>query len=191
LLRQFKVKGRLHMIIGNHEVVGQQTHQVVKGEYIAEAGLILRHRNSGKRLFAVHGHQMDLWCNQFALLTQTFARLSHKSFDWLGVKANALSASLDRRTQLVNRWYRSSQIKVNARLSAWAHQRQLPVISGHTHLPAFPHGRSAPYFNTGSGVNPGSITGIEIDRGALRLIEWVKTDRGSYERKWLSPALYL
>jgi UDP-2,3-diacylglucosamine pyrophosphatase LpxH len=191
LLRQFRVKERLHLIVGNHEVIGQQRRQVAKGEFVAEEGLILRHRNSGKRLFAVHGHQMDLWCNQFALLTQTFVRLTHKSFDWLGIKADALSARLDQRTQLLGRWNRSSQIRVNARLSAWAQRWQLPVISGHTHLHAFPHERNAPYFNTGSGVNPGSITGIEIERGALRLIEWVKTQRGDFERRWLSPALYL
>jgi UDP-2,3-diacylglucosamine pyrophosphatase LpxH len=191
LLRQFKAKERLHLIVGNHEVVGQQRSQVVKGEFIAQEALVLRHRHSGKRLFAVHGHQMDLWCNQLGLLTQAVARLSHKSFDWLGVKTDAFSARLDQHTELLSRWYHKSQIRVNTRLSTWAHRWQLPVISGHTHLKAFPHGRSTPYFNTGSGVHPGSITGIEIERGALQLIEWVKTQHGNYLRKALSPALHL
>jgi UDP-2,3-diacylglucosamine pyrophosphatase LpxH len=191
LFRQFKARERLHLVVGNHEVIGPQRRRVTKGEFVAEEALVLRHRPSGKQLFAIHGHQMDLWCNQFALITQMLARLTHKGFEWFGVKADAFPARLEQHTQLLSRWYRSSQIRVNARLSAWAHRWQLPVISGHTHLHTFPQGRSAPYFNTGSGVNPGSITGIEIEQGALRLIEWVKTQRGDYERRGLSPALHL
>jgi UDP-2,3-diacylglucosamine pyrophosphatase LpxH len=41
------------------------------------------------------------------------------------------------------------------------------MICGHTHRSVFPNSGEAPYYNTGSGVHPRCITGIEIADGAL------------------------
>lgn len=91
----------------------------------------------------------------------------------------------------LGRWQDRSQEKLNARLREWARQRAQPIISGHTHLPAFPHLRQAPYFNTGNGIDPGQITGIEIQGGALQLIAWARTQQGTYERHPLTARLTL
>lgn len=83
------------------------------------------------------------------------------------------------------RWQDRSQEKLNARLREWARQRAQPIISGHTHL------RQAPYFNTGNGNDPGQITGIAIQGGALQLIAWARTQQGIYERHPLTARLML
>jgi hypothetical protein len=46
------------------------------------------------------------------------------------------------------------------------------LIAGHTHRPHFPSKGALPYFNVGSCVHPRSITGIEIVREAIHLVEW-------------------
>ncbi|MFT7350008.1 MAG: putative phosphodiesterase, partial [Candidatus Paceibacteria bacterium] len=53
------------------------------------------------------------------------------------------------------------------------------TIVGHTHRPRFPSPGEIPFFNDGSCVHPRSITGIEIEDGAISLIKWhiaTKTD---------------
>ncbi|MDP5229720.1 MAG: serine/threonine protein phosphatase, partial [Cellulophaga sp.] len=48
----------------------------------------------------------------------------------------------------------------------------LLTIVGHTHRPRFPQPNEIPFFNDGSCVHPRSITGIEIENGAICLIKW-------------------
>jgi UDP-2,3-diacylglucosamine pyrophosphatase LpxH len=46
------------------------------------------------------------------------------------------------------------------------------LVVGHTHRPYLPEVNETPYCNTGSCVHPRCITGIEIENGEIRLIEW-------------------
>jgi hypothetical protein len=61
------------------------------------------------------------------------------------------------------------------------------VICGHTHMPKFAADGATPYFNTGSGVFDGYITGLEILNGAIAPIKWLRSGRGQAERWLLAP----
>ena len=64
-------------------------------------------------------------------------------------------------------------IKIERRIKNWiVNNNNLMTIVGHTHHPRFPKPGDIPFFNDGSCVHPRSITGIEIENGALSLIKW-------------------
>ena len=64
-------------------------------------------------------------------------------------------------------------IKIERRIKKWiSDNNNLITIIGHTHRPRFPKPGEIPFFNDGSCVHPRSITGIEIENGALSLIKW-------------------
>ena len=46
------------------------------------------------------------------------------------------------------------------------------LISGHTHRPIFANPGSSLYFNDGSCIHPGCLTGIEIENNQISLIKW-------------------
>ena len=60
-----------------------------------------------------------------------------------------------------------------ARTKKWiTENNNLMTIVGHTHRPRFPEPGNIAFFNDGSCVHPRSITGIEIENGAISLIKW-------------------
>ena len=64
-------------------------------------------------------------------------------------------------------------IKVERRTKKWITQRNNQfTVTGHTHRPRFPEPGAIAYFNDGSCVHPRSITGLEIENGAISLIKW-------------------
>lgn len=193
LLHQFQQQNRLHLILGNHEVQGRQYYRVNKGEWNVGEGLVLRHRQTGQRLFAVHGHQIDFWCDQLSLLTQQLVWSAKWGSQQVGSAANSF-ASQQRRalinlaTGLWARWYASQQQKQTQQMIDWVKSRHQPAIVGHTHLPQFPNRDHTPCFNTGSCINPGYLTGIEIQDGLLRFVKWFATGSQVYQYSLLAPA---
>ena len=73
-------------------------------------------------------------------------------------------------------------IKIERRTKRWiSENNNLITIVGHTHRPRFPEPGDIAYFNDGSCVHPRSITGLEIENGAISLIKWqiVTTEDGT------------
>ncbi len=188
LLHGFKAQGRLHLIVGNHEVQGRQVQQVEKGDFSAVEGLVLRHRCRGQRLLIAHGHQVDFWSDQLGLLSQELVWLIRQSFYRLGHKAGNLATEIGLAGHGLNGWYKNSQQKITRQLTEWVKSRQQPLIAGHTHLPVFPQPHQIPYFNTGCGINPGYITGIELENGFIYPVQWFDAGAGRYDRRQLAPA---
>jgi len=181
------------LILGNHEVQGRQYYHANKGEWTVGEGLVLRHRQSGQRLFAVHGHQIDFWCDQLSLLTQQLVWSARWGPQQVR-RATGSFASQQRRalinfaTGLWARWYASQQQKQAQQMIDWVKSRQQPTIVGHTHIPLFPNRDHAPCFNTGSCINPGYLTGIEIQDGLLRFVKWFTTGGQQVDYTLLAPA---
>jgi hypothetical protein len=73
------------------------------------------------------------------------------------------------------------------RVCEWIDMHQQMVICGHTHMPKFATGGATPYFNTGSGVFNGYITGLEIQNGEIALIKWLRSCCGEAKRRLLAP----
>ncbi len=192
LLHQFKQQNRLHLILGNHEVQGRQYYSTVKGDWTVNEGLVLCHTYSGQRIFVVHGHQVDFWCDQLSLLTQQLVWSARRGQQRVNRSAS-IPASQQRRilmhfaTSIWARWYASQQQKQTQQMISWVKSRRQPVIVGHTHLPRFPTRDHAPCFNTGSCINPGYITGIEIEHGRLRFVKWFVTGDQHVDYILLAP----
>ena len=169
---------RLHLILGNHDVKRrarfQEGHKEHKDGLLVHEGLVFRHRQSGQRLFAVHGHQADILCDPMYFFSRRAARFGYRLRDFL--KKWQAPASLER-----------EKGKLEHRIIDWIDARRQIVVCGHTHRMSFPSNGSPPYYNTGSGIFPGRITGLEIENGAIVPIQWVDQGRARYVRQQLGP----
>ncbi len=179
LMRAFHKAKRLHMIWGNHDMVYRNPAYVKKhlstffdpktGENIElfkdinyHEGIILKHRSTGQKLFLTHGHQADWWNYTFWKWSRLLVRLLWKPLNVMGI-ADPTSPAKNY-TEL---------IKVERKTKRWISQNSnIITVVGHTHRPRFPKPGDIPFFNDGSCVHPRSITGIEIENGAISLIKW-------------------
>lgn len=192
LLHHFQQQQRLHLILGNHEVQGRHYYSATKGEWTIGEGLVLHYLPTDQRLFAVHGHQIDFWCDQLSLLTQQLVWSAKQGSQEVGHAASAFAAQqrrllLNFATNAWNRWYASQQQKQAAQMINWVKSRRQPVIVGHTHIPMFPARGHVSCFNTGSCINPGYLTGIEIQNGMMRFVKWFVTGEQTYQCVLLAP----
>ena len=170
-------KNRLYLIWGNHDIERQGKKIVVKTLYGYDdrrtkkyellfdgievyEGLILKQPE--REIFVVHGHQVDpanyMWYSiPFWRVNRYFHRNLWKYAQLVGLR-NPLSP-----TRRFNRIR-----KIDEKLTAWAKNNKRTLIAGHTHY----YIADPPYFNIGCCVYPHRITGIEIEKGHISLIEW-------------------
>ncbi|MBO6605667.1 metallophosphoesterase [Psychroserpens sp.] len=187
LMKQFHEEGRLHMIWGNHDMVYRNPRYVEKhlstyfdpkvGEDVElfcdikyHEALILEHSETRQKLFLMHGHQADWWNYLFWKWSRFLVRILWKPLNVMGI-ADPTSPAKNYK----------ELIKVERRTKKWISENDnLVTIAGHTHRPRFPEPGDIPFFNDGSCVHPRSITGLEIEQGAISLIKWqiATTDDG-------------
>jgi UDP-2,3-diacylglucosamine pyrophosphatase LpxH len=165
---------RLHLILGNHDVRRRTRHPEHKDGILGHEGLVLHHQPSGEQLFVVHGHQADILCDPMYFFARRAARFGYRLRD------------------LIRKWRPLTQLqqemgKLEHRIIDWINAHSQIVICGHTHRLSFPFSDSPPYFNTGNGLVPGKITGLEIQHGQIVPIRWVDQGRGRYVREQLGP----
>jgi predicted phosphodiesterase len=183
LLRKFYIQDRFHLIWGNHDMERKDPETVKRtlyrfrnertGEYEPlfegiqpREGLVLRHVDTGVKVFLVHGHQGGLLNDRWWRLSRFFVRYLWRHVQLLGVKDPTSPAqNLKKRNE------------VERKITQWVEANHHILIAGHTHQPRFPAQGAPPYFNTGSCVHPRCVTGIEIQDGEIALIKWwVKPD---------------
>ena len=188
LMKQFHEQERLHMIWGNHDMVYRNPDYVKKhlstffdpkiGEDVElfcnlqyQEGIILKHSETNQELFLTHGHQADWWNYLFWRWSRFMVRILWKPLNVMGI-ADPTSPAKNYK----------ELIKVERRTKKWiAENNNLITVVGHTHRPRFPEPGDIAFFNDGSCVHPRSITGIEIENGAISLIKWqiATTDDGT------------
>lgn len=179
LLREFHIRGRLHMIWGNHDMIYKNPVYVkqnlnsyfepIEGcekelfeDIKYNEAIVLKHQETGQELFLTHGHQADWWNYRFWRVGRFLVRVLWKPLQVWGI-ADPTSPAKNY-TEL---------IKVERRIKRWIVKNNLLItIVGHTHRPRFPEPGDIPFFNDGSCVHPRSITGIEIENGNITLIKW-------------------
>ena len=187
LLKLFFDEGRLHRIVGNHDMVYSDQDYVAKHLYtycdrateknlplfpgikFPEA-LLLQHEETQQEIFMIHGHQAD-WMHYYMWKVDRFmVRVLWRQLQIFGIgdptspaKNNIELNKIERRTK---RWI--------------IENNDLFTITGHTHRPRFPQPGEIPYFNDGSCVHPRSITGLEIENGQISLVKWqvATTEKG-------------
>lgn len=158
LFHQFFDDNRLHLLFGNHDLPGGSSLKDKDGIPTQES-LVLHHTQTGQEIFITHGHQVDSVNGRFALLSRLFVRhiwqrLQHTNTHWV--------------KKLYN-WSVHHGLSLERVIIAWAQKHQQIVICGHTHIPHFNH---TLYFNTGSCVQPGELTGLEIQGGQITQVKW-------------------
>jgi UDP-2,3-diacylglucosamine pyrophosphatase LpxH len=208
-LHKFDRQHRLHLIIGNHDIHGNRHSLVEKDGMVAQEGLILRHKKSGQRIFAVHGHQADFKSDGFYIISRLAVRHVWRRVQLLSPekalrKANAVIKNLhfqpypdlDNKPlafRLIVSMMLQAKKNIERRISAWAGANRQIVVCGHTHRPTSAAYGALPYFNTGSCVAPGLITGLEFQHGELTLVEWYARPNGrngkapKTERRLMAP----
>ncbi len=180
-LERFRRAGRLHLLIGNHQLVGgKRTRCHQRRGLLGGESLLLQHRATGQRILVTHGHQGDGFHARVRGATRLLVRHLWRRLQQRGMRTalpepetHHLETSWVRRAIA---WSRNNQNRIEARIKGWMRSSEgLALICGHTHRAAFANAGEQPYFNCGSGVQPGAITGLEIAGGVIRLITW--TDR--------------
>ncbi len=178
LMRQFYLEDRLYLLFGNHDIFLKNPDYVRRYLYhyqdtrtgltkplfdgiVIYEGLMLRHRESGGRFFVTHGHQGELLSDTLWPIGRFTVRHFWRHAQLLGLHDPTSPAE-----------NYSVKIKIERDIAQWVRDNHQPIICGHTHRPAFPNPGEVPYFNTGSGVHPRCITGIEITEGWIVLVKW-------------------
>lgn len=125
----------------------------------------------------VHGHQADFTSSQLHGLSRFAVRYIWKNLRLLSF-GSALSREKDFRKkwgrfgEQVVLWVRVQLTKIEQRMVSWVETQKQMIICGHTHRPMAAAYAAPPYFNTGCGVAPGTLTGIEIQNGEIALVQW-------------------
>jgi len=177
LLHQFDREQRLQLIVGNHEIQGNRHDQVEKDGMAAHEGLILQHARTGQRIFCVHGHQADFKSDRLHIVGRFGARHIWRRLQLLGVGSPPSHAHNSQ-----------NRIRIQQRVVEWLQANRQVVICGHTHHPSFAAHGEPPYFNTGSCLYAGYITGLEIWDGKIVPVRWsVRNRAGQIRREVMAP----
>jgi len=179
LLHEFDRRSRLHLIVGNHDIQGSRRDRVEKEGMVAHEGLVLRHARTGQRIFVVHGHQADFKSDRLYFIGRPLAR-----HVWRRLQVFAVGSPPSQPHDSRNR------LGIRERIVEWSQANRLTVVCGHTHRPTFARHGGPPYFNTGSCLYPGYITGVEIQHGEIALVRWSAGRRGGerIRRELMAPA---
>ncbi len=195
LLHKFDRQNRLHLIVGNHDIQNGRRNAVQKDGIVTSEGLILRHSRTGQRIFVVHGHQADTKSEQFRAVSQFVVRHIWRPLRLLGCGAatgrwedirEQRTTDKDRLIERLLAWeakmeqriIKQSRETVERRIIEWLRSHWQITICGHTHRPGCA-AYGTPYFNAGSCVYPGYITGLEIKNGEIALIKWSAQSKGT------------
>ncbi|MCL1917426.1 MAG: serine/threonine protein phosphatase [Peptococcaceae bacterium] len=168
-------EGRFLCAVGNHDMVKKKPKwvrehmNVGEGEHSVELypgitfpmGLVFKHRETGWKIHAFHGHQVDPLNDDFWKVSRFLVQYVWRPLGFVGVN-NPLSAAGSPKKKK----------SVAEDLARWAAKENVMVIAGHTHLEAFPKPGESRYFNDGCCVHKEVVTSIEIVSGTIALIKW-------------------
>lgn len=169
LLDQFNAAGRLFFITGNHnppwkylQHKNSTADQSEKSSrYELHNGLVLKHQETGGRLFLIHGHQGNFFADTLWWLTEYLVLNLWTPLQRLGI--------LDPMSPAQNFHIRKHTERC---IAQWVKTQHLPTICGHTHRSIVPEPGILPYFNTGCCIYPRCITNIEIVNDHIALVMW-------------------
>jgi UDP-2,3-diacylglucosamine pyrophosphatase LpxH len=178
ILQKFHRKKRFYFIFGNHDIEyrnpdiverklnwvynrNTDEEEILFENFKVHEALVFKHKESGVKLFTVHGHQGDDLFHRFIWLNRVLLRTLWRPLQLMGFQDPSSIAQNTNKRQ-----------KVEEQLIKWAVDHKQPMICGHTHKERFPKKGKPPYFNNGSSVHPRWITCIEIKEGKIALIRW-------------------
>ncbi len=178
VIRKFYEANRMILLYGNHNIYlknrnyvrlnyeqfydehNQKRCKLLKGIIPIEA-VVLKHRETGQQIYAVHGHQGDFMNDQIWYFNMLLLRYFWRFLHVVGFQNPSSPAKNFYKRHKVERNYKK-----------WIQKHKIMLICGHTHRPKFPKKMELPYFNTGCCINTRSITGIEIIDGSILMVDW-------------------
>ena len=175
MLEKYYRSGRMYLVYGNHDMINKEAgEQLFWPDVRFYPGIVLEDPMLHKKLFLTHGHQAEVMNSRFWKINRFLVRYLWRPLELLGVPDPTSAAKNNTRKE-----------RTEKRLTAWAVKQNLILITGHTHRPMAGSEKS-PYFNTGSCVHPGGITGIEIENRCIVLVKWLlgtKNDQTVYVKR--------
>ena len=177
MLGKFFHENRLYMIYGNHDMVKKDNsfsekyfetyycdkilceHSLCPGMPFY-SGVILQDTMGEKDIYVTHGHQAGVMNSTFWRINRFLVWYLWRNLEFLGVPDPTSAAKNNTKKE-----------KTERLLTKWAKEKDVILITGHTHRPMV-GSKESPYFNTGSCVHPVGITGIEIKNRCITLVKW-------------------
>ena len=180
LLSGFYRAGRLIMLWGNHDIEKRSRPEILYSyedpmERSARPlfpgirpleGLVLKWKRTPFEILLLHGHQADYFNDAMWPLARFLVRTLWRPLELMGMRDPTSAAKNKKRKD-----------RVEAVLQRWARERNVALIAGHTHRAAVPAPGEAPCFNDGCCVRLISVTAIEIARGQITLVRWLRKAR--------------
>lgn len=123
--------------------------------------LVLKNKDSGQEILAIHGHQGDLMNDQLWMVSMFLMRYFWRYMHVFGFQNP---------TSPAKKLYKRTKIEV--KYKSWITKNKKIIICGHTHRPKFSERNEIPYFNTGCCIHTKGITGIELSEGNIMLVNW-------------------
>lgn len=177
ILSRFYEEHRLYLLYGNHDMIKKDarfcrnnfctyycdctlSEKPLFPDLLSHESIILSSSSREPELFLTHGHQAEALNSTLWRLSRFLVRYFWKPLELLGVPDPTSAAKNNTRKK------RSEKC-----LTSWAQKHGCILITGHTHHP-MTGDQNSPYFNTGSCIHPGGITGIEIIGHKLFLVKW-------------------
>ncbi len=160
-LHQLDAQNRLYLIQGNHDIAGARSGLTNKDGIPIYKGLVLKHKMTGQNIFVTHGHQADIKSDIFHVISRFVVRHIWRRWQLLGFCRDRHHVGDG-----------SVQHTIAQRIIQWVREEKQAIICGHTHQPALTGGENLPYFNTGSCIVRGMLTGLEIQGGDIMLVKW-------------------
>jgi UDP-2,3-diacylglucosamine pyrophosphatase LpxH len=176
LLHRFNDESRLHLIVGNHDVRKGRCTRTEKDGLVAEEGLVLQYNGGGPRIVVTHGHQADFLGDDLRRFSRSVARFWKLMLIARSRRQRAVLSGLQSGISLFDTildWIHGQAVEVERRIMEWVETSGQMIICGHTHRPFSAAPGETPYFNTGSCIQPGQITALELVNGELSLVRWI------------------
>lgn len=177
LMSGYYHENRLYAVYGNHDIIKRRenfrkrhfhtyycehtrcNHTLCPG-ITFYSGIILQDAEKKKDIYLTHGHQADPLNSTLWPFSRFLVRYIWRPLEAIGIPDPTSAAKNNRKKE-----------KTERILTDWARQNEHLLITGHTHRPMIGT-KDSPYFNTGSCISPGGITGIEIENRCITLVKW-------------------
>lgn len=186
LISRFFCHNRFHMLYGNHDIVKKKEKyqkKILKTYYdecqrsevnllpdikITES-ILLTYTPTNQTILLIHGHQGDFFNDVLWKIARFLVRYLWGPLELVGFLDPTGAGRTHKRKEHIEK-----------QLGNFAKEKNILLIAGHTHRPAFAKPSELPYFNDGSCVHPRCITGIEIVNGTICLVKWAVKPREDF-----------
>lgn len=181
LLHQFHAARRLVLLYGNHDMrengrMLAGTRPAHKDGLPTRESVLLHYQPGGQTILVCHGHQADLTSERLYAITRLTNRHFWRYLQQMGMAQVRIGGDKNHDRQslptALRLWSHSQPRRIEQRLMEWCTTHKQALICGHTHFVAWQEGDGPAYFNTGSGLQTGLITGLEIAQGNLHKVHW-------------------